>query len=366
MPFHLANGQVASGTTEGLPTPSVGPTPPVFVPEPVEGEPGVNAYTRVTSPFTMPSSTGTVDVSVVDSSWLGLDQPVFIETAGTFTVSGVNSKTSITILNSGASANATPGTQIAANVKLSPSGYTGSAGDGSYLPVDAPPNGTTNTLYVSNLGVVSWVPEGGYTIETFSLSGTGVASTVEVGTSISSVNFSGTLNFTPTALTWTASGVVTESGTLSNTSSFSGTVTGPVTSPTNGAQLTVTIHATDPLGTVHTSSATITFAIRIVYGVVASPETAGQALWNTLLANASVLTSTRSATVSFTGVVGEDDVAAMLTSFGTPTLTDSATGFRYTGVSLGTATITENGTSQAVTFWKFGNSGSSFTNGVIS
>ncbi len=129
MPFHLADGKVVS-PDEGLPTPSVGPIPPVFTPYPVTGNPGVSAYTRVQAAFTMPAANSTVDVSVMDSSWMGVDQPLFIETAGSFLVSGINGKTSITIENTGASENASSGTSISAGVKVSPSGRDGTGGGG--------------------------------------------------------------------------------------------------------------------------------------------------------------------------------------------------------------------------------------------
>lgn len=245
---------------------------------------------------------------------------------------------------------------------LAAGGGGGGGGGVGYLPPAAPAASGNYTLATNASDVASWQPVGGYQILTFGLSGTGVAAVVEVGTSIAAVAFAGTLNFTPTALSVAWSGVATGTASPALGTSFSGSLTGgPFTSPTNGAQLAVTVSATDPAGAVHTATQVVTFAAKLVYGSLApGSETVDQAMWNALNTNGSVVSATGTGSVNFASAFGQDQCIARLTSLGTPTFTDPSTGFTYPAASLGTASVTENGTTQAVTFWKFANPGSSF------
>ena len=234
----------------------------------------------------------------------------------------------------------------------------GGGGGTGYLPADQPADGTNNTLAVSLAGVTSWQPVGGYQITGFTLSGTGVASTVEVGSSIASIGFAATFNFVPTAIAVNCTGKPTQTPAPSGMS-ISGSFTGPFTETVNGAAVTVSITVTDPAGAPHVANAVITFAAKISWASVTSPA-AGQALWNTQNAANNVLSASGNVTMGFTSSPGQQQTFSRLVSLGTPTLKDSG-GDVYPPVLIGTATIVENGTSQAMNFWSVGAPGVTFS-----
>lgn len=239
-------------------------------------------------------------------------------------------------------------------------GPTGPAGGGSYLPVNPPVDGSNNTLAVDNVGNTSWQPVGGYQITGFSLSGSGVAGVVEVGTSIANINWSATFNFTPTSISVSCTGKATQTPVPSGTSR-SGTFAGPFTNVTNNTQVVVSITVVDPAGAPHVSNAIILFAAKVVWDSVNSPETVGQTLWNTLnAANNALAANGAVANLAFSSSSGQDQVFARLASLGTPTLKDSG-GDVYPATLLGTSVITENGTPQTMNFYTVGVSGATFS-----
>jgi hypothetical protein len=240
---------------------------------------------------------------------------------------------------------------------LGSSGQGGGGGGGSTLPALPGADGIYD-LVVSG-GVGSWQLVGGDKILTF----TGLTPGVEVGTSLASVNWAATFNVAPSAITISWSGVASGSTTLTGpfTTSASGTITGPFTSAANNAKLIVSITCTFPDG-VHAANQSTTWEAKIVYGSVATGTiTIDQAGWNTLNALNSQLRPVRAGSYAFTSAIGFDQVFACLTSLYPGTWTDPSTGFTYPTTSLGTATITENGTSQNVTFFTLGNPGSTIT-----
>jgi hypothetical protein len=238
MPIHLANGQVVPNTT-GLPAePSLGPQPPVFVPEPVQGTPGANAYTTTTSTFTVPvgDDATPATLTVKDTSWIAIGQPLFIQTAGTFTAQSIINGNTFTIVNSGLSGNANPGTVIGQGAKVSPGGAGGGGGGDSGLPAAPGIPGTYNLVKDSILGLF-WDLVGGDNILSFSL---GASSPQVVGTPLSTVGFTATSNVAPlsASIAWSGGGpsgsqVVTPSTTMS------GSFSGPFNGLTNGATMTV-------------------------------------------------------------------------------------------------------------------------------
>ena len=255
---------------------------------------------------------------------------------------------------------------ISAAIGAGGGGGGGGGGGPTYLPASAPPNSTNNTLAVSSGGVTSWNPVGGYQVLTAGISGTGVAGVVEVGSSQAAVNVALTYNFTPTSVSYSYSGVATGGPTsvtpTGTSSSFTITPGSAFTSSTNAAALVITVTAVDPAGAPHTASMAMTYAAKIVYGSLApAAETVDQTMWNTLAGLGSNLTPSRGGNYNFASALGDDQCFGMVTSLGTPTLTDPSTSFTYPPTSLGTASITENGTTQAVTFWKAGLPGSTFT-----
>lgn len=293
----------------------------------------------------------------------GVKQASYTTTLGLFSL--ING---LRVLAQGETIESNPAGWIADfNVFVRNGGGGGGGGGGpTYLPASAPPNGTNNTLAVSSGGVETWNPVGGYQILSSALSGTGVATTVEVGTSQASVNVALTSNFTPTAITYSYSGVASGGPTgvsvTGTSSAFTITPGSAFTSNTNGAVLTVTTTVTDPAGAPHISTLTMTYAGKIVYGSLASgSETLDQTMWNALNSSGSVLRSTRGGSYNFASAFGQDQDLGLLNSLGAPTMTDPSTNIQYAGVLLGTASITENGTTQTVAFYKFANSGSTFS-----
>lgn len=82
------------------------------------GTNGVSPFTTTTSPFTMPAAAAEVTVTVGATSWMAVGMPLFIETAGNFTVVTVISSTSVRIQAQTATGNAAAGTTIASNKKV--------------------------------------------------------------------------------------------------------------------------------------------------------------------------------------------------------------------------------------------------------
>ncbi len=253
-----------------------------------------------------------------------------------------------------------PGNNNGGGGGTGPTGPTGPGGGASYLPANPPPDSSNNTLSVDASGNEAWQPVGGYNIQSFSISGSGVANVVEVGSTQAVINWSATYNFTPISITVTCTGQPTQTPAPSGGSS-SGTFTGPFTSDVNGTVIAVQITVIDPVGAPHVANATMTYAAKIVFGsVVAGSEVAGQALWNTLNAAGSVLRSTRGGSYPYASPFGFDQAFGLLSSLGTPTMKDP-NGNVVSVVLIGSATISENATPQTVSFYTVGSPGASTT-----
>lgn len=224
----------------------------------------------------------------------------------------------------------------------------------AYLPATAPPNSTNNTLLVDASGNESWQAASGYQLTGFTLGGPGVAPVVEVGSSQSAITYAATANFVPASVSVSWSGVLT-GGPLTT---LTGSIPGTATSATDGDQLVVTITAIDPAGAPHTLVVTMTYVAKIVWGSITPPEVAGQALWDALNAQNSVLSANGSATLNYASGPGQDQVFGLLTSL-TPTAISG--GFAYPLTTIGSAVITENGTPQNVNFYSVGTQGITFT-----
>lgn len=238
-----------------------------------------------------------------------------------------------------------------------PQGPQGFSGPSSYVPPLEPAFGTNNTLVVDGRGVVSWQPLGGYLITSFSISESRI---VEVGSSIPSINWSATFNFTPISITVTCTGQTPQTPTPSGTSS-SGVFTPsiPFTSSNDGDTITLSITAIDSTGAPHMMNTNLVFSSVIVWGSISSPSI-GQTLWNSLAIQNTLLTTSLNATLSFSSVAGQIQTFAVLSSLGTPTLKDSG-GDVYPPTLLGTATIVENSTNQSINFYTVGVPGITFT-----
>jgi len=93
-----------------------------------DGADGVDSFTTLTSGFTMPAVDANVVIQVVDSTWMGAGQKIFIEGAGYFDFVSSTSSTNATVTNLGYTGNASPTDVIAALGKVSPGGVKGEDG----------------------------------------------------------------------------------------------------------------------------------------------------------------------------------------------------------------------------------------------
>lgn len=139
----------------------------------VDGGDPINAYSYLSGTFTVPTIDGPPNTVTIDpgnpSTWVGIDQPVYLEGAGMFRVYN-SSPTSVDLMNPGPGSwseleatgypgNAAPGTIITIGSKLSPGGRAGRRGI-SGLPGTSTPgpagtpgtNGTngTNVLWINH------------------------------------------------------------------------------------------------------------------------------------------------------------------------------------------------------------------------
>lgn len=101
------------------------------------GAAGVNAYTTTTANFTMPAEAGTVTVSVANSTWIGLNQILYIQSAGYMKATALPTSASVTLQNLESTGSGTytdnvaPATVISSGVKVCPSGLQGPSGAGA-------------------------------------------------------------------------------------------------------------------------------------------------------------------------------------------------------------------------------------------
>lgn len=98
------------------------------------GDDGANAFTTLGASFTMPAELGSDTATVADSSWIGLNQILYLAGAGYLQATAIPDATHVTLKNledaaSGAYlSNAAPATVIANGSKLSPGGLQGPSG----------------------------------------------------------------------------------------------------------------------------------------------------------------------------------------------------------------------------------------------
>lgn len=114
------------------------------------GNNGTNAYTITTAGFTMPASGGNVTVSVANSTWMVPGEPIFVQNAGSFTVSSKPTTTSVILTNLGYVENAAPATIIPNTQYVGPTGRRGTDGDSVDALNDISPTTTKGDLLVDN------------------------------------------------------------------------------------------------------------------------------------------------------------------------------------------------------------------------
>jgi hypothetical protein len=84
------------------------------------GTNGTSPQTTTTASFVMPASGAQVTVAVGSTSWVAVGQPLFVEAAGSFTVTTVLSATSLRLTAQNATSNTASGTVIATGKKVVP------------------------------------------------------------------------------------------------------------------------------------------------------------------------------------------------------------------------------------------------------
>lgn len=99
-----------------------------------DGEDGVSAFTTTSAQFTMPAEGANVSVSVLDTSWMVVNQTLFVATAGFMKVISITNSVTVVLQNLENTAsslytdNAAPATAIPTSSKVSPAGVQGPAG----------------------------------------------------------------------------------------------------------------------------------------------------------------------------------------------------------------------------------------------
>lgn len=86
------------------------------------GTDGIDAFTQTTADFIVPAIGANVTIVVVESGWMVVGQPVFIEGAGIFEVVSIASQTSVTLKYLDYSINTHSTETISTGAKVSPSG----------------------------------------------------------------------------------------------------------------------------------------------------------------------------------------------------------------------------------------------------
>lgn len=89
------------------------------------GTNGVNAFTTLTANFTQPAVSATVVASVANSTWIALNQNVYVAGGGYYKATALPSSAQVTLQNLGVTGNAAPGATVSNGSKLSPSGAPG-------------------------------------------------------------------------------------------------------------------------------------------------------------------------------------------------------------------------------------------------
>lgn len=110
-------------TLNPIPGPAGNPGSP-GTPSTVAGPAGVNAFTTLTSPFTQPAVSATVDVAVASSAWAGVGQALFIEVGGYYSVASILSSTSLRLTRLDVPGFAATAATVASGGKVSPGGFS--------------------------------------------------------------------------------------------------------------------------------------------------------------------------------------------------------------------------------------------------
>lgn len=123
---------------------------------------GVSAFTTLTSNFTMPAEGGTAVANVADSTWIVVNQLLYLQNAGWMRATAKPSSVQVTLRNEENTAsalyteNVAPATVVASGSQLSPGGLQGPAGSlaGALLAANNLSDVANAATARSNLGLV--------------------------------------------------------------------------------------------------------------------------------------------------------------------------------------------------------------------
>jgi hypothetical protein len=93
-----------------------------------DGSDGVSSFTVTTADYTQPIVGNTVNVEVVDSSWVAVGEPMFVTAGGSYLVTATPDPTHVTLQNLGYAGNAAPAANVTAGKIVTPSGLKGDTG----------------------------------------------------------------------------------------------------------------------------------------------------------------------------------------------------------------------------------------------
>lgn len=151
------NINLAGQIGQSGPTGSTGPTG-LTGPAGPTGASGPNAFTSTTLSFVMPTVSSTVNVSVINSTWMQVTQYVYVydgTNTCTMQVSAIPDSLHVTLLNLGASGNPSSGTTIASGAGINASGIQGATGSAGSTGATGPGYLATSTTSLVTAGTGS-------------------------------------------------------------------------------------------------------------------------------------------------------------------------------------------------------------------
>lgn len=129
----------------------------------IDGSNGANAYTFTTADFLMPAASGLETIAVVNTDWMVVGQPLFIQVAGFMRVNSVVDQTHVEVENVDFENNAAAGTNIPSGSGVSPGGeqpdVSGFAASGANTDITSL-GGLTTPLSVAQGGTGSATANG--------------------------------------------------------------------------------------------------------------------------------------------------------------------------------------------------------------
>jgi len=122
----------------------------IVSPSGTPGTSGRDAFTTTTASFVMPTTNGTVTVSVGATAWMAQGQNLYLPSVGYMSVAVINSPTSVVLTNIGSSGNANSGTTIASGVSVVAGGAQGLPGP---TGAQGPPGSLSNATDAQSAAV---------------------------------------------------------------------------------------------------------------------------------------------------------------------------------------------------------------------